>query len=96
MPYYVALIHKDSESCFGVSFPDLPGVFTAADTLDEVMRQAEEVLAFAAEDWDPLTGKPFPLPRTLDVLRQDQAFQEASTGAVVAVVPLRMMASSAA
>jgi predicted RNase H-like HicB family nuclease len=29
MPHYIALIHKDADSCCGVSFPDLPGVFTA-------------------------------------------------------------------
>ena len=30
------------------------------------MRQAAEVLAFAAEDWKELNGKPFPRPRTVD------------------------------
>ena len=34
MPHYIALIHKDADSCYGVSFPDVPGVFTAGDTID--------------------------------------------------------------
>jgi antitoxin HicB len=43
---WIALIHK-SPSCFGVSFPDLPGIITAADTLDEALARAAELLAFA-------------------------------------------------
>jgi antitoxin HicB len=48
MPHYIALIHKDADSCYGVSFPDVPGVFTAGDTIDEAMQQAAKVLEFAA------------------------------------------------
>jgi predicted RNase H-like HicB family nuclease len=51
MPHYIALIHKDTDSCYGVSFPDIPGVITGGDTIDEAMQQAAEVLGFAAEDW---------------------------------------------
>lgn len=39
MTHYVALIHKHADSCYGVSFPDLPGVITAGDTLDEAIAQ---------------------------------------------------------
>jgi antitoxin HicB len=70
MAHYIALIHKDSDSCYGVSFPDIPGVFTAGDTVDEAMQQAREVLQFAAEDWtspDGSTG--FKAPSTIDELR---------------------------
>jgi predicted RNase H-like HicB family nuclease len=49
MPHYIALIHKDADSCYGVSFPDLPGVFTAGDTIDEAMQQAAEVLEVGRE-----------------------------------------------
>ncbi len=76
---YIALIHK-SPTCFGVSFPDLPGIITAADTLDEALTQAAEVLAFAFEDWTP------PAPRGLEELRGDAEFLEWSEGAVVTAV----------
>jgi len=70
MPHYIALIHKDADSCYGVSFPDIPGVFTADDTIDEAIQQASEVLEFAAEDWENTDGsKGFPPPRTIDQLR---------------------------
>ena len=52
MPQYVALVHKEADGCYGVSFPDLPGVITGGDTFDEAMEEAAEVLAFAAEGLD--------------------------------------------
>ena len=87
MPHYIALIHKDSDSCYGVSFPDIPGVFTAGDTVDEAMQQAHEVLQFAAEDWvnpDGSTG--FKAPSTIDELRNNPEFLEDAKDAVVAFV----------
>ncbi|MBR1215962.1 type II toxin-antitoxin system HicB family antitoxin [Bradyrhizobium sp. JYMT SZCCT0180] len=87
MPHYIALIHKDPDSCYGVSFPDIPGVFTAGDTVDEAMQQAREVLQFAAEDWtnpDGSTG--FKAPSTIDELRNNPEFLEEAKDAVVAFV----------
>ena len=95
MPHYIALIHKDDDSCYGVSFPDVPGVFTAGDTIDEAMRKATEVLGFAAADWSDLEGKEFPAPRTIDELRGDMQFQESATDAVIAAVPFRAKAEAA-
>jgi hypothetical protein len=45
------------------------------------------VLAFAAQDWQELTGNPFPSPRTLDDLRKDAAFQSDCADAIVAAIP---------
>jgi antitoxin HicB len=96
MPHYIALIHKDHDSCYGVSFPDIPGVFTAGDSIDEAMQKAVEVLEFAAEDWENLDGsKNFPQPRTVDELRRDAKFREDATDAVLAVVPFRLKAEAA-
>ncbi len=96
MAYYIALIHKDADSCYGVSFPDVPGVFTAGDTIDEAMHQAAEVLEFAAEDWENSDGsRIFPAPRTIDALRLDKQFQEDAIDAVVAAVPFRRHAQAA-
>jgi antitoxin HicB len=77
--HHIALIHQ-SATCFGVSFPDLPGITTAADTLDEALARAGEVLAFAFEDCTP------PAPRGLEELRLDAEFVEWSAGAVAAEV----------
>ena len=97
MPHYVALIHKEADSCYGVSFPDWPGVVTAADTIDETMQRAVEVLSFAVEDWrnaDGLAG--FPRPRSVDELRADPDFRADAVDAVLAAVPLRLDAEATA
>ena len=87
MTHYIALIHKDPGSCYGVSFPDVPGAFSAGDTLDEAIAQATELLAFSAEDWEPLTGSGFPRPRSLDELRHDPVFLADAEHAVIAAIP---------
>lgn len=89
MTHYLALIHKESDSCYGVSFPDVPGVTTAADTMDAAIHKAGEVLAFASEDWAELTAEAFPQPRTLDELRADPAFLDDAAEAVVAAIPFK-------
>jgi antitoxin HicB len=77
---WTALIHKSPTSCYGVSFPDLPGIITAADTLEEALVRAAEVLAFAFEDWQP------PAPRGLEELRLDAEFMAWSEDAIIAAV----------
>jgi len=96
MAHYIALIHKDADSCYGVSFPDLPGVFTAGDTIDEAIAEAAKILEFAAADWSDLSGDKFPAPRTIDELRGDPDFQERAADAVVAAVPFRVNVEAAA
>lgn len=55
---YPALIHKDKDSDYGVSFPDLPGCVSAGKTPEEAHRLAEEALQFhldgMLEDEDPI------------------------------------------
>src|SRR5260370_29366875 len=38
MRQYIALIHKEADSDYGVSFPDLPGVITAGSNLDDARK----------------------------------------------------------
>ena len=45
MTGYIAIIHKDAESDFGVAFPDFPGCVSAGRTPDEARVMAEEALA---------------------------------------------------
>ena len=81
-PHYVALIHKDEQSGYGVSFPDVPGIVAVADTLDEAIAEGAAALQFALEDWDG----PFPIPRMLDVLQANAQFQADAIGAVIAAI----------
>ena len=44
MKYPIA-IHKDADSCFGVSVPDLPGCFSAGETFEEAMKNSQEAIS---------------------------------------------------
>jgi predicted RNase H-like HicB family nuclease len=70
MRYYIALIHKDTDSDYGVSFPDLPGVITAGSSLDEARDMAAEALALhlqgLAEDAEAV-----PEPSSLEAIMSD-------------------------
>jgi len=88
MTHYIAVIHKEPDSAYGVFFPDVPGVIASAASLDEALNEAREALAFAAEDWTVLSGSAFPDPRTLDALWSDAGFREDANHAVVAAIPL--------
>jgi predicted RNase H-like HicB family nuclease len=37
---YIALIHKDHDTSYGVSFPDVPGCVSAGDTFEEAVDNA--------------------------------------------------------
>jgi predicted RNase H-like HicB family nuclease len=82
LTHYIALIHKEPDSGYGISFPDVPGVTAVADTLDDALREAGVALGFAFEDWEGIR----PSPRTLDELRRDREFLASSADAVVAAV----------
>lgn len=90
-PHYIALIHKDPDSSYGVSFPDVPGVITAGDTLEEALELGAEVLTFAFEDMER------PVPRTLDDLHADPVFAEDfATAILVAAIAPKEEAAAAA
>ncbi len=73
MTNYIAIIHKDADSDYGVSFPDFPGCITAAATLDEAREMAREALEFhiqgMLEDGDGM-----PAPSTLDAVMASPDF----------------------
>ena len=65
MTSYIALIHKEPRSDFGVSFPDFPGCVTAGRTLDEARKMAEEALALHVDGMRE-DGEKLPEPSTLE------------------------------
>ncbi|MBW2343184.1 MAG: type II toxin-antitoxin system HicB family antitoxin, partial [Deltaproteobacteria bacterium] len=44
MANYIAIVHKDPKSDFGVSFPDFPGCITAGKNIDDAKDMAQEAL----------------------------------------------------
>lgn len=57
MKTYLALVHKDVGSAYGLTFPDLPGCFAAADTQGDILRNAVEALELWFDDADPVTPR---------------------------------------
>jgi predicted RNase H-like HicB family nuclease len=70
MRQYIALIHKEANSDYGVSFPDLPGVVSAGSTLDEARDMAAEALALHLEGMAE-DGEPAPEPSSLEEIMKD-------------------------
>jgi predicted RNase H-like HicB family nuclease len=44
MKYPVA-IQKDEDSCYGVTVPDIPGCFSAGESLDEAINNVQEAIS---------------------------------------------------
>ena len=44
MQYYIGIVHHDPDSSYGISFPDLPGCFSAGENLAELERNAIEAI----------------------------------------------------
>lgn len=72
---YIAIIHKEADSDFGVSFPDFPGCITAGRTLDEAKDMALEALTGHIEVMRE-TGESVPDPSTLDEVMSNPDFQD--------------------
>ena len=73
---YIAYLHKDSKSSFGVSFPDFPGCITAGKTLEAARRKAVEALSLHIEGMLE-DGEEIPEASLLDNLSRDPALKEA-------------------
>jgi predicted RNase H-like HicB family nuclease len=82
MTAYIALIHKDPDSDYGVSFPDLPGCFSAGSTLDEARAMAEEALSLhirgMMEDGDAV-----PEPSRLDDVMADAGNRDGGVAVLI-------------
>ena len=79
------VIHKDSDSDYGVVVPDLPGCFSAGRTIDEAMEMAKDAIELHIEG---LIEEGIPIPRTgsIEVHKVSHDFAE-GTWAVVAIDP---------
>ena len=81
MRYPIAIEAGDAATAFGVVVPDLPGCFSAGDTLDEAIENAEEAVA-AWIDVALDTGDAIPAPSSLDAVRLKPEFAGWTFGVV--------------
>ena len=66
MRYPIAIEPGDNQHAFGVVVPDLPGCFSAGDSLDEAMAQAREGILLHLEGMFN-EGKALPHPSPVDM-----------------------------
>ena len=80
---YPIVIHKDVDSDYGVTVPDLPGCFSAGRTVDEALVMAREAIELhlegLAED-----GQALPAPTSIEHHQKKREFR-GGTWALVAV-----------
>ena len=86
MPY-IAFIHKDPDSVYGVSFPDVPGCFSAGATIDDAVLNSVESLSGHVRMLEA-DGDPVPSPRDFDALMNDPDLAEDREGAISTFVRL--------
>ncbi len=72
---YPIVIHKDPDSDYGVTVPDLPGCFSAGDTLDDALNQAVEAIECHIEGL-LIDGLPIPTPLDIEAHQQNLDYQD--------------------
>ena len=72
---YPIVIHKDPDSDYGVTVPDLPGCFSGGDTLDEAVAMAYEAITGHLETM-LIEGLPIPELRSLQEHQTDPDFAD--------------------
>jgi predicted RNase H-like HicB family nuclease len=73
MRYPIAIEPRTEESAYGVVVPDLPGCFSAGETLEEAIAAAEEAgLAWIDATLD--AGDAVPMPSPLEAIRANPQY----------------------
>ena len=84
---YIAVIHKDPDSDFGVSFPDFPGCITAGRTIEEAKAMALEALRGHIEEMQA-AGETIPRASSFDQVMSNPDFSDGVAFLVAVEEPL--------
>jgi predicted RNase H-like HicB family nuclease len=74
MRYPIAVETGDAKHAFGVVVPDLPGCFSAGETLDEALTNSREAILLHLEGLLD-DEKPFPAATPIEQLRKKRSFR---------------------
>ena len=74
MRYPVAIETGDAKHAFGVVVPDLPGCFSAGDTLDDALTNSREAILLHLEGLLD-DAQPFPAPSPIELLRKKRNYR---------------------
>lgn len=92
MTHYVALIEDAGpDFTIGVWFPDLPGCFSAGDTIDDAIVNASEAVALWFEDIEE-EGRTVPRPRLPSEIRADPEIAAELGRYVLVLIPAPVVA----
>jgi predicted RNase H-like HicB family nuclease len=95
MAHYVAVIEDAGpNAAVGIWFPDLPGCFSAGDSVDEALLNAEEAIA-AYEETLRSDGRSLPPPRRLSDLRANPEWSGELSEHMVALIAAPAKADAA-
>lgn len=72
-----AIIHKDEDSSYGVTVPDLPGCFSAGDTLDEALQNTSEAVELYLEAVLEDEDIPMPVIRGMEAHKANDQYSDA-------------------
>ncbi len=67
---YPVVLHKDPNSDYGVTVPDLPGCFSAGETIDVALAEVVEAIECHIEGL-LIDGEPVPSPTSIEMHRDD-------------------------
>ena len=84
MANYIAIVHKETKSDFGVSFPDFPGCITAGKNIDDAKDMAQEALTLHIQGMLE-DGEQLPVPSKLEDIISDPNYANAIAYLVVSV-----------
>jgi len=80
---YPVVIHKDSNSDYGVTVPDLSGCFSAGETVDEALQEVTEAIECHLEGL-LMDGESIPVPHSIEYYQNDSDY----AGGIWAVVTI--------
>lgn len=84
--HYPIVIHKDPDSAYGVTVPDLPGCFTIEDTLEDALKQARKAIEFHMECL-LLDGDPIPEPKNIADHQNNPDYVDGQWESVAVIIP---------
>ncbi len=84
MTQYIATVHKDQASEYGVQFYDFPGCITAGKTIEEAQTMATEALT-GHLTWMVDDGDEIPTPSSLEIILTDPDHQDAIAFLVIQI-----------
>jgi predicted RNase H-like HicB family nuclease len=72
---YPIVIHKDKDSDYSVTFPDIPGCFSAGSTIEDALDMAQEAAECHIEGL-LIDSEPIPTPSDIEVHKDDPNYSQ--------------------